>query len=167
MIINDLLDKYRRPLIVFTHFIIIIAAYLFSFYLRFEFFINHDYARLILKTLPLLILVKMSTFYYFKLFSGLWRYASTDDLWRIIKATSLSTVAFIMGGNLYLRVRGLPALRIYSGLDYLHKFSGRCPAIEPFVKRGVKVVRQQQQEQESPGCGGRRGRDHAVERIPQ
>jgi len=37
----------------------------------------------------------MSWFAYFGLFSGLWRYAGVDDIWRIIKANVLSTLVFI------------------------------------------------------------------------
>jgi FlaA1/EpsC-like NDP-sugar epimerase len=96
MRIKVFLDNYRRPLIVLTHLLLIIIAYLLSFYLRFEFIISKESLSLILKTLPLLVLIKMGLFYYFGLFSGLWRYASTDDLWRILKATSISNLVFIV-----------------------------------------------------------------------
>lgn len=97
MNIKYFLNEYRRPLIVLTHFFLIMAAYLFSYYLRFEFMIPAEYLSVIFRTLPFLILIKMGIFYYFNLYSGLWRYASTQDLWRILKASSISTVAFISG----------------------------------------------------------------------
>jgi len=92
-----LFNKYRRALATSTHIILIIAAYILSFYLRFELTLPKEYIPVILKTLPILLILKVVVFYCFGLFSGIWRYVSIDDLWRIIKATSVSTVLFILG----------------------------------------------------------------------
>jgi len=99
---KNIITRYRRALVALTHLVLIVFAYTFSFYLRFEFTVPQEYAALILKTLPILVLIKMLVFYYFGLFSGLWRYAGIEDLWRIIKATSISTVLFV-GGIIFTR----------------------------------------------------------------
>lgn len=96
MTMRNFLLKYRRPVIILIHFILIVGAYISAFYLRFELRLPAKYLPVILKTLPLLILIKMVIFYYFGLFSGLWRYVSMDDLWQILKATVLSSVGFIL-----------------------------------------------------------------------
>lgn len=88
--------KFRRPLIVLTHVVLISAAYVFAFYIRFEFKLQGEYIPLILRTLPGLILIKAAAFYYFNLYTGLWRYVSMDDLMQIIKATVISTCAFVL-----------------------------------------------------------------------
>ena len=62
MIKNSIL-RYRRPLVVIVHFFLIILAYIISFYIRFEFSITPAHKLVILKTLPLLILVKLLLFY--------------------------------------------------------------------------------------------------------
>ena len=100
--------QYRRPLIIITHLGLIIISYIFSFYLRFEFKLSSEYPPLILRTLPLLILIKMSIFYYFGLFSGLWRYVSMSDLLQIIKANTLSTIIFIIGIRVIYTFIGYP-----------------------------------------------------------
>jgi len=100
--------QYRRPLIIITHLGLIIISYIFSFYLRFEFKLSSEYPPLILRTLPLLILIKMSIFYYFGLFSGLWRYVSMSDLLQIIKANTLSTIIFIIGVRVIYTFIGYP-----------------------------------------------------------
>jgi len=101
-------NKYRRILSTITHLLIIIFSYVFSFFLRFEFTLPNQYIAIILKTLPLLLIIKIVVFYYFGLFSGIWRYVSMDDLWRIIKATTVSAVIFILGVIFVFGLTGYP-----------------------------------------------------------
>jgi len=108
MAIKDFILKYRRLLAIFNHIVLIIAAYSLAFYLRFEFDLPREYQLLFFKTLPLLVLIKVIIFYYFGLFLGLWRYVSMDDLWRILKASTLSTVSFILGVVFLYGILGFP-----------------------------------------------------------
>jgi len=89
--------KYRRLIIVFVNFLLVSLSYYLSFILRFDFNLPADYLKVFFKTLPLLILIKLSVFYYFGLFQGLWRYVSIYDLKQIIKANLLATIIFIPG----------------------------------------------------------------------
>ncbi|MFA5363522.1 MAG: polysaccharide biosynthesis protein, partial [Candidatus Omnitrophota bacterium] len=93
---NPVFLKYRRFLIIITHLILICAAYYLAFMLRFDFSLSGDFFLVFLKTLPLLIIVKLAVFHYFGLFRGLWRYVSTNDLWQIIKANAGASVIFII-----------------------------------------------------------------------
>ncbi|HUW22935.1 MAG TPA: nucleoside-diphosphate sugar epimerase/dehydratase [bacterium] len=108
MKINYFIHKYRRLFTIVVHFILVIIAYVGAFYLRFDFRLRSEYFPIILKTLPLLIIIKMAIFYYYGLFSGLWRYASIDDLWRIIKANFFSTAVFILGVVFIYNIVGYP-----------------------------------------------------------
>ena len=108
MKINYFIHKYRRFFAIVVHFILFIIAYVGAFYLRFDFRPGSEYFQIILKTLPLLIIIKMAIFYYYGLFSGLWRYASIDDLWRIIKANFFSTAVFILGVVFIYNIVGYP-----------------------------------------------------------
>ena len=83
-------------MIVLAHVLLIIAAYISAFYIRFEFKLPAQYLPVILRTLPFLVIIKIVTFYYFGLFYGLWRYVSMDDLWRILKAGIVSTIGFVL-----------------------------------------------------------------------
>lgn len=103
MRLKALIHAYRRPIIVLIHVLLIIAAYIFAFMLRFDLPISVDKWRIIAKTLPFLIVIKLLLFGYFGLFSGLWRYANIDDIWRIVKASFLSTAAFILA-VLFIRI---------------------------------------------------------------
>jgi FlaA1/EpsC-like NDP-sugar epimerase len=48
------------------------------------------------ETLPLILFIKLGSFYYFRLFSGFWRYVSMDDLIQIIKASLMGSVLFLI-----------------------------------------------------------------------
>jgi FlaA1/EpsC-like NDP-sugar epimerase len=70
-------------------------AYLF----RFEFSVDPYFAeRLTMIVIPV-ILLKLLTFFLFGLYQGMWRYTSTRDFWRLLQASSISTLlimAFIL-----------------------------------------------------------------------
>jgi FlaA1/EpsC-like NDP-sugar epimerase len=108
MKIKYLIHKFRRPLIIMLHIIFIVSAYIAAFYLRFDFNLDKNYYHLILKTLPLLIITKLLFFYFFDLFSGLWRYVSTHDLWDIILANIISSVAFFLAVVFHHSLIGYP-----------------------------------------------------------
>ena len=95
MSLKELLLKLRRPIIIALHLVLVICAYILAFYLRFDFKVDSSYWPLIFKTLPILICIKIIIFGYFGLYSGLWRYASIDDIWRIAKAHVLAMLCFI------------------------------------------------------------------------
>ena len=95
MNLKELILRFRRLIIIAVHLALVICAYILAFYLRLDFKIDSSYWQVIIKTLPILICIKMVIFGYFGLYSGLWRYASVDDIWRIIKAHVLATLCFI------------------------------------------------------------------------
>ncbi len=95
MNLKDLILKFRRLIIIAVHFVLVICAYVLAFYLRLDFKIDGSYWRVIAVTLPVVVSIKMVIFGYFGLYSGLWRYAGVDDIWRIIKAHVLAALCFI------------------------------------------------------------------------
>ncbi|MCU1307542.1 MAG: polysaccharide biosynthesis protein CapD [Acidobacteriaceae bacterium] len=78
--------SYRKLLILCSHISLVVLAYYASFLLRFDFSLNDSDGLVFLQTLPLILLVKLSLFYYFSLLSGWWRYAGMSDLLDITKA---------------------------------------------------------------------------------
>ena len=94
--------KYRKAFILATNLFLVSLSYYAAFVLRFDYNLSKDYSVVFLKTLPLLIIVKLLVFYYFGLFRGLWRYVSIYDLWQIIKANLVATALFILV-NIFIR----------------------------------------------------------------
>ena len=55
-------------------------------------------AELFVQTFPALALIRLGVFWRHDLYQGLWRYVSFQDLLNIIRATVISTVAFVILG---------------------------------------------------------------------
>ncbi|MFH0947874.1 MAG: hypothetical protein V1833_02610 [Elusimicrobiota bacterium] len=108
MNIKKIIVNLRRPLIVLLHLCLIIIAYISAFYLRFEFTFFPENWQVILRTLPFLIIIKLLFFYFFGLFTGLWRYVSIGDLWDIILANFLANVVFAATVFFYHTFFGFP-----------------------------------------------------------
>lgn len=89
--------KYRRFFIIFVHLVLITAAYILAFLIRFDLKLDNVAIRLILRTIPLVILIKFAVFYYYGLYSGLWRYVSIEDIWQVIKANTVATILYVLG----------------------------------------------------------------------
>jgi FlaA1/EpsC-like NDP-sugar epimerase len=69
---------------------------LFSAYLvRFEFILNRSDLAQILSLLPLVLVVKSGAFFFLGLYRGMFRYTGISDLWKLCKATALSTLVLM------------------------------------------------------------------------
>ena len=88
---------YSKLLIVIGIDAALITASIYGAYLvRFEFSIPSQYLGLLYKALPLILLVKIVSFYFFDLYRGMWRYTSIADLFNIIKASSIGSFLIIL-----------------------------------------------------------------------
>lgn len=95
---KELILKYRRLIIVLAHIALIALAYFLSFASRFEviFYRSPEYLSLFALTLIPLLVLRLSSYWYFDLFKGLWRYVSVRDLIDIIKASLLGSLLFAL-----------------------------------------------------------------------
>ena len=98
----------RRVVNLAINLLLICLAYVFAFYVRFEFTMPGQYVELIANTIVPLILIKVIVFNFFGLFSGLWRYVSIDDLWQILKANLTASFLFIVFMFFVTRLIGFP-----------------------------------------------------------
>ncbi|MBV9147819.1 MAG: polysaccharide biosynthesis protein [Acidobacteria bacterium] len=81
----------RRLLILLSQAWLVIVTYYLSFLLRFDFSPGHSERQLLIRTLPLIVFVKLGIFYLFGLVRGWWRYVGMSDLADITKAAGLSS----------------------------------------------------------------------------
>ena len=88
------LFRYRTAVVILLQLGLVVGAYIASFVLR----LDLDFAEVpwgvVLKTLPLLIVLRMGSLAVFRLYKGLWQYVGIMDLLQILKATTVSTLAF-------------------------------------------------------------------------
>jgi hypothetical protein len=92
-LVRSWIQKSRKVIIIFSQATLLIFSYYGSFLLRFDFSLKDSYPELILQTLPIVLAVKLITFYFFRLYRGWWRYVGMSDLLDIIKAAVVSSTA--------------------------------------------------------------------------
>ncbi len=104
----DLILDLRRPLIVLAHMALVVASLLAAFALRFEFSIPARYFPVLIIGLTIYMPVKMTLFYYFGLFAGMWKFVDSNDIWNILLANVLATAIFVVIARILFGLTGFP-----------------------------------------------------------
>jgi FlaA1/EpsC-like NDP-sugar epimerase len=89
------LVRYRRPIIIGIHLVLIPLAYWLAFLLRFDGNVPAQRVELFWMSLPALLVIRLGSFYYFQLFEGFWRNVGMHELKDLLKAVTLSSVLFL------------------------------------------------------------------------
>jgi FlaA1/EpsC-like NDP-sugar epimerase len=105
---HNLFFQYRRIFILFFYMGIVGLSFWLAFLLRFEFHIAPEYQSIFDARLPLLLLVKLPVFWFFGLYSGIWRYVNITDLWNIFKGNLAATATFLIAEVFFFRLDGFP-----------------------------------------------------------
>ncbi len=96
--IFELAILHRRKLSLLLHLALGAIAFIAAFFVRFDFMgIPADQVNIMLMALPLVVGIKGFAVIHYGLTAGLWRYVGINDLTRILKAVSVSTIAIIVG----------------------------------------------------------------------
>jgi FlaA1/EpsC-like NDP-sugar epimerase len=105
--------RFRRPLIVLIHLLLIALANYLAFWLRFDGAIPDWAMGLFVQTLPILAAIRMLIFIPFRLYQGMWQYTSIWDFKNIIASSILGIAVF------YCAVRWGIGLERYPGSIYV------------------------------------------------
>lgn len=79
-------------LVLLADALLIFASWYGSHLLRFNFEIPPKSLDVVARTFFVVLIIKIGAFYFFDLYRGMWRYASINDLFRIIMAASLASI---------------------------------------------------------------------------
>ncbi len=90
--LETMLMHKRRLLEVCVDFALICASYVIAHALRFEGTLTPELEKLILNSLPWIIVVKLACFFSCGLYRGVWRYISLPDLINIFRAVTLGSI---------------------------------------------------------------------------
>lgn len=102
------LGNFRRIFVVAGDILLICLSFFLAFYLRFDGKIPPYEMTLFYPWMPALIAARLSFFFFFDLYGGMWRYASVNDLLGIMKAVSASSVVFILAIVFFHGLVGFP-----------------------------------------------------------
>jgi len=100
------LSYKRRVFEVLLDLVLIILAYWSAYAIKFGAFSDSPAWKLFLRTLPVLVFVKMSVFLLMGVYRGIWRYTSIDDLIVFAKAVVLSSIASVVAVLFKFRFEG-------------------------------------------------------------
>jgi FlaA1/EpsC-like NDP-sugar epimerase/lipopolysaccharide/colanic/teichoic acid biosynthesis glycosyltransferase len=88
------LSPHRYPIAAFVQCALLVLAQYLAFWIRFDGHIPAKEMRLFVETAPMVLALRLLLFYPFRLYRGLWRYASIQDLQSIAASVVLSSGAW-------------------------------------------------------------------------
>lgn len=88
--------------------ILIAGSYVLSYYLRLNFSFPEAETSSMLISLPIVLVIRTAVFYYNGLYRAVWRYVTLDDLMRIVKAVSFSTLLNVVIFTFLFRFESFP-----------------------------------------------------------
>ena len=91
---NKFNRSWQEDLVFAIDIFIITFCYVAAYFIRFDGMPDEKYLAMMIKGLPLVLVIRMATLFYFKLHKSIWQYASVKDLIQILKAASASSVFF-------------------------------------------------------------------------
>ncbi|GAB6068687.1 nucleoside-diphosphate sugar epimerase/dehydratase [Methylothermus subterraneus] len=107
---NGALAKLRTPLLVLLHDLFLIPwAWLGAYWLRFNLEpLPEEVFWQSVRFLPWVVAIQGASFYYFRLYRSLWRFASLPDLIQIAKAVLVGSASITCLGFFYDRLESIP-----------------------------------------------------------
>jgi FlaA1/EpsC-like NDP-sugar epimerase len=100
----------RKYVVVLVNAVLICAAVIAAWALRYEFHLRH--AHVLLSVIPLLVLYRLGAMGRFGLLHGYWRHTSVSDAMEMGKALMLSSAAFFLTVRYFLGIKAFP-LSVY------------------------------------------------------
>ena len=104
--LNGMIYHKQRMFELIVDFFVISGSYIAAYLLRYEGILAPVSLDLILNSLPIIIIIKLSTFYWFGLYKGVWQYVGMHDLFNVIKAVTFGCVASIIALVFIFRIEG-------------------------------------------------------------
>ena len=100
--------------------LVVLFAYYFSYFLRFEGVISPKELSNILQSIVWIVPVKLGCFFFFNLYSGMWRYTGIREMLDLVRACLTSSAIIIAVLLITVRFEGFP--RSIFIIDFLLTF---------------------------------------------
>jgi UDP-GlcNAc:undecaprenyl-phosphate GlcNAc-1-phosphate transferase len=98
----------RTVLVMAADIFLVAAAYFAAFFLRLGFQFSGDHWDAVARAFPIVLVVRSSCFYAFGLYRGVWKYTSTPDIVKIIKAVTVGSGVIMMLLVFFYRFEAFP-----------------------------------------------------------
>ncbi|MGD9949949.1 MAG: polysaccharide biosynthesis protein [Desulfobulbus sp.] len=102
---KNLIRNPKFWIVVCTDILLLAIAHCLAYEVRFDFDIPQPYFQRLINLLPLILLIKIPSFYLFGLYRGMWRYTSFHDVINILTATlfssSILTILLLFGNRFF------------------------------------------------------------------
>ncbi|HVO29862.1 MAG TPA: hypothetical protein VMV18_03965, partial [bacterium] len=132
-LLNAVLLHKRRIAEVAIDFVLVCAAYAAAYLLRYEGSIPEQDLALIATTLPLLVVIKLTSFFVFGVYRGVWKYVGIRDAVNLGKAVVAGSVATVIVLLLAFRFEGMSrSVFVLDGLLLLFFAAGSRVALRVF-----------------------------------
>jgi FlaA1/EpsC-like NDP-sugar epimerase len=145
-----LIGGKKRIFVIGSDVGLTLFSYWLAYLLRFNFAVPEVYYQRWLESLPILIIIRSLCFYFFGLYSGVWRYASMNDLTKILKAITLSSFLFVTYLTLRYRLVDFPRsvfvidwfilITFVGGSRFLYRLSREFYTVKGEGKRRVLII---------------------------
>ncbi|MDA1257899.1 MAG: nucleoside-diphosphate sugar epimerase/dehydratase [Chloroflexi bacterium] len=139
----------RRVAVILLHTTLVAASFWAAFAIRLDFDFGQVPGDVIWQSLPLLLALRLASLAYFRLFRGMWRYVAIPDVVQILKATTVSSIAFVLLQTWLLGLSGFPRS------VFLIDFAGNILLLAG-IRLFVRVVRERAMSRsQTESAGGR------------
>lgn len=135
---KNLISNRNFYLILLGDMVFLVISYICAYLLRFDGYLPPEEIVNIQKTISLVVLIKISVFFLFGLYKGMWRYFSLIDFMNVFKAAILSSMLVILALVYLYNFQGFP--RSVFLIDFLLTFllvGGSRAAIRLILSNGI------------------------------
>jgi len=130
----------RRIFEVLLDVVLIVLAYWSAYAIKFEPFSDSPAWKLFLRTLPVLVVVRLAAFLFFGVYRGIWRYTGMDDLMAFAKAVGAGSLISMVIVLFKFRFQGFSrAIFVIDALVMLLLLAGSRVAFR-FFRQVLPVV---------------------------
>src|SRR3982075_2435787 len=130
----------RRIFEVLLDVVLIVLAYWSAYAIKFEPFSDSPAWKLFLRTLPVLVVVRLAAFLFFGVYRGIWRYTGMDDLMAFAKAVGAGSLISMLIVLFKFRFQGFSrAIFVIDALVMLLLLAGSRVAFR-FFRQVLPVV---------------------------
>lgn len=108
MVATKMSGNTRRVAVILLHAVLVAASFWASFAIRLDFDFGAIPGDVFWQSLPVVLALRLASLAGFRLFRGMWRYVAIPDLVQILKATIVSSIAFVILQTWLFGLEGFP-----------------------------------------------------------